>query len=219
MRRFAMILGIALAAISMAKPATAAWYIYHLNQNPAAGTWQLSLGVSFDNGGIASYRIPIEGEITSLNHQSARAGAAENADGSLSGSVGFTQLRSADGIAEVSKTLTGGQDVVTPTPFIIYGYGQSAGNWNTVAGGPITPLGSNEGNNWLSRPIIASGTMTPGTWVKVAFPADIDVNVFAAVGNLNVVRAVPYPEPASGVMAVAALLAVTASRRHLAARR
>jgi MYXO-CTERM domain-containing protein len=211
-----------LLTTSMAKPAAAQfkpnpWVHYRLQQNKNAGTWQLSMWASpIGNAGIASYSIPLTGQVTALDHKSPRAGAAENVDGSLSGSLGFTLFRSADGISDASKKVAGSQDNIAPTPFLIYGYGQTAGNWASVPGSP-TPLGSNEGNNWLAKPIIASGTMAVGSTVKIdRASVDLVANLFVSVDSLEVMPAGISPEPASGGMAMMALLAATAIRRRRA---
>ena len=219
------VLSLTLAAMQ-ALPAAASVVQFYLKQDSVAGTWQLSACSSRgDNAGIASYSVPLIGAITSLDHKSPRAGAAENADGSLSGSVGFTLFRSADGTSPANLKVAGSQDNMAPTPFLIYGYGQTAGSWQTVSGGPVKPLGSNEGNNWLARPVIASGTMTPGTAVKINYASvNLGAFTFNATGSLQVTPATIFPsgwiedqcgcpEPSTAVMAPIVVAAAAATRR------
>jgi hypothetical protein len=188
------------------------------------GQFQLRAQVSDgDNAGLASYSIPLKAApgitITSLDHRSPRAGAAENPDGSLGGPVGFTVFRSADG--PTNLLIRGEQDLITPTPFIIYGYGQTAGNFSGVTNGPVTPLGSNEGNNWTSVPVLVSGTYTGTPHAKLIW---IDLSAasaqaFTSPNSLAVTTAImetlpPWPEPSSVTLAATALVALAAGRRR-----
>jgi hypothetical protein len=187
--------------------------------SPSAGGFEIRarLDSPSDAAGLASYGFAIKPgpgfTITALDHKSARANVAENYDGSLTGSVGFTTMRSPDGVANV--VIRGGQNLTTPTPFLIYGFGQTAGSFQSVANGPVVPLGSNEGNNWASNPVIASGTYSGpvnATWegaAPVVFdsstPSQFGAEVFAsgnssAVTPLRFVRAyasqlIPLPLP------------------------
>ena len=84
----------------------------------------------------------------------------------------------------------------------------------------MIPLGSNEGNNWLAKPIIASGTFTPGSFVKIdRTSVDLKVYLFKSRDSRETVLAGQSPEPASSGMAVMALAAATAVRRRWATRR
>ena len=215
MKKFVAAFVLSLVACSAVQAATVTVY---LDQNKSAGTWQLSLKSSTgDNAGIASYSIPLITPVTALDHKSPRAGAAENPDGSLSGPIGFTLFRSADGVSEASRKIAGSQDNIAPTPFLIYGFGQTAGNFAGLNGSP-TPLGSNEGNNWTDKPIIASGTFTPGSFVKIDRQSvDLVANVFNAAGGLDVSPAtiVIVPEPATLALAGLGLVGcVVAARRR-----
>ena len=123
MRANAVLCALILWATSLAAPAAAwwssPWAHSKLTQDKFAGTWQLSIWASpLDNAGIAAYSIPLITPVTGLDHKSPRVGAAENIDG-ISGSVGFTSFRSADGTSPASMTIAGRQDVIAPTPFII----------------------------------------------------------------------------------------------------
>lgn len=193
-----------------------------------AGQFELRAKASDgDNAGIATYGVvltPASGvTVTALDHKSARAGAAESSDGSLSGSMGFTVVRSADGPANLG--IRGGQNTIDPTPFLIYGYGQTPGSFATVQNGPATPLGSNEGNNWLAEPVIASGTYTGGASAGgPALTFDLQtVDLLAltfndagstAVAPATLVTRIIIPEPATVAIAGMGLIGLVGFARR-----
>jgi hypothetical protein len=209
--RMKMICGaaIALAVVTCFSESTVgATVSFLLDQDSAAGTWALRLKASIgDNGGIAAYGVPIVGQVTSLDHRSPRA-LAENAAGTLSGPVGFTLFRSPDGISPASLKIAASQDTILPTPFIIYGFGQTPGSIDGVVGDPVVQ-GGVESETWLATPLIASGTMTPGTRVSINRQSvDLLANVFIAPGSTQAMAATIVPEPSS--MLLAALVVVVA---------
>jgi hypothetical protein len=199
-------------------------------------TWELTLPNQLDlhvetsdgdNFGLAAYSVvlaPAPGVmITSLNHNSLRNALVENAAGE-EGPGGFTLLRSADGPANL--TIRGSQDLVAPTPFLIRGYGQTAGSFFSLG---LTTSGSVEGNPWTDRPVIASITyaLPPGyvfnPFEPSTYPIQFDVTspdyfayVFPQVSGTAIERAhlEPAPEPASLAMAAMGLIAMVGISRH-----
>jgi hypothetical protein len=182
------------------------------------GTFQITVDATRgdSNGGLAGYSfqiMPQSGMIKGLDHKSARAPFALNGDGTESGPIGFNLLRSADN----NSLVTGFQDVITPTPFLIYNYGISPGNFDrAVQKPPATLFGSSEGNNWPSQPVIVSGMFSG------QFPTLIELTatVFVRAGSSQTVAALamvgPYlldPEPASAALAGLGLLVLTTTRR------
>lgn len=209
---FSALAGVLLTAASV--QAANITYILDLTQPT---TWQIRAKASAgDNFGIASYGVVLTGDITGLTHSSTRVAEVQNADGSQVGPLGFTLLRSGNGVA--NKAIGGSQDTTTPTPFLMYGYGQTAGN--------AAQLGV-DGNStsWVAEPIIASGTRAADA------PLDINLadvltlaNVFTANNGAATVAATVskeiltnVPEPATFAMAGLGLVGcITAARRRRA---
>jgi hypothetical protein len=192
---------------------------WHLDQNSVAGTFQVSAKLSGDvSGGIFAYRIRLQARpgttILSLDNKTPNALSAQN--GSLSGPVGFTDLRSDD--LPQSTLIQGAQDLIPPTPFILYNYGISAGSFATVQNGPATPVGSSEGDNWFAKPIIAIGTFTPGGAVQLNL-LGAGVTVFTQVGSLDYrgATSVVVPEPIAVGTAVIGAFSIIGIRRRLTA--
>lgn len=201
----AVVLYAALGAV-----AHAAIVVPLLEQDSAAGTWTLRLHASHgDNGGIAAYSIPLVGQITSLDHSSPRE-LVDNLAGTESHPVGFTLLRTADGISPASLKVGGSQDTITPTPFIIYGYGQQAGSLSEVTGRIII-----DDVFWAATPVIATGTMQPGTRLTInRGSVDYLANVFIMAGSTQTMGATMAPEPSGFAMAACASLAAATVRRR-----
>jgi hypothetical protein len=172
-----------------------------------------------DNGGIAAYSIELEGAILSLNHKSLRA-LVENSQGEVN-SAGFTLLRTPDVTvappAGSILTISGSQDTITPTPHIIYGFGQTPGNFSWIG---LTPVGSFEGDPWSAPLLIAEGSYDVG-----AGPAGLPrirefgrltlANVFTAPGSMSVIMArVVVPEPTSALLCFGCMSALVMRSRR-----
>src|SRR5262249_11530013 len=103
-----------------------------------AGTYQLFAQVSQgDNYGISAFSIPVLG-VSSILNRAPRAIIADD-DGFP---AGFTLARSANNQVVIPGgfLLGGAQDSATPTPWLIRGFGQTAGSFITdpiIAGKPL----------------------------------------------------------------------------------
>jgi len=167
-----------LAAVVMATGANAA-VIFGVVFDPAttaganvtstrsgAGTWHLyAVDNTNDNAGISGYNIALSPSITAFNHRTP-AGNATDGNGDAQ-SAGFTGLRSGTNVAPIVAS----QGLPGTTPFLINGFGQSAG---TLAGSVAA--------------IDAAGTVAPtssaswGTYTEPALLSD-PAAVTAANGN------------------------------------
>jgi len=181
------------------------------------GTFNL-YGSTVDSFGIASYGVPLTGGILSIDHNSPN-GLSQLG---LSGSVGFTVLRSADGVAN----LVAGQDTVTPTPHIVKGFGQSGGDLATAPG--VSFLLISEQATYSAPLLLASGTyagLQPGFNL---LSVDLGANVFTDGGSTTTANEIAdiatsvsvVPEPSSIILGACAGLALLAvSRRRIRDRR
>jgi hypothetical protein len=155
---------LALAVAYYASVAQAATVTFTLDlQKLGAGNFELRAKTSAgDNGGLAFYNVALT-NVATVNHNSLRNAAAQNADGSLEGPVGFTLFRTADDTNPTAgpAAIAGSQDTITPTPFLIYGMGQTSGD---LASRGIITAGSKEGDPWAADMILAVGTYTPGIY-------------------------------------------------------
>jgi hypothetical protein len=211
------------ATVTFTLDFTAGWGQFILYAETSAG----------DNAGLASYSVALKNALT-VNHHSLRNAAAESYDGALRGPVGFTQSRSADDTnpAIGNVLIQGSQDTVTPTPFIIYGLGQTGGD---LASRGIITAGSKEGDPWAAKMVIATGTWDPRNLSDyrnlpgIDATAPLTASIFKNRGSLDIESAQIYtlpwppffpddlptfPEPSSGCLAlIAAATATQVTRR------
>jgi hypothetical protein len=181
-----------------------------------------------DNAGLAAYGVTVSNVLT-IDHNSPRMPFGESAAGD--GPAGFTLLRSPDGELNVFA----GQDYITPTPHLIYGFGQTP---SSFAAEGIVPISSSVEQPEWGVPVavfpalgpgvlrIASGTYTPGVLPGLG-PGGVFAEPFAFVFENASSRAVrdaqirllvtPAPEPSSvGMLVLASVTVVEWRRRHLA---
>jgi hypothetical protein len=211
------------AAIELCSAASAATVFYSI-EYPAPGQFNVRVRASAgDNFGIAAYGVVLQPKpsvvITALDHNSPRA-LVENPGLNLTGPLGFTVFRSPDNSANLKAH--GSQDTISPTPFIIRGYGQQAGNLGTVENAPITVLGGVEGPSWAATPIVATGTYTApsGTSAPIGFDvSDVEsvASVFLTSSGLTTISAsiiIEVPEPSAFALGTIALVGGAATRRR-----
>jgi hypothetical protein len=182
-----------------------------------------------DNAGLAAYGVTISSALT-IDHNSPRMPAGQSSAGE--GPAGFTLLRAPDGTRDVFAA----QDTITPTPNLIYGFGQRASSFaaegilplspsieQPVWGGPVPELSSLP----LGTLRIASGTYAAGAPPTLG-PGGVFGLPFALVfentGN-NAVRdaqvqlvVVSVPEPASICLLALAAMTIMPRRRRLGCR-
>lgn len=211
----------ALAVVALASTASAATVKFTLEYDSLANTFNLfaqELDGSGDNGGIASYGAVLTG-VANVDHNSPRDGFAQGPGGV--GAAGFTSLRSADNV----PVLLASQDTITPTPNLIYGFGQAGNSFAALSINDFTGGTQLEQASWDAKLRIATGTIAPGVVPGInASSVDTFSNVFVQ-GNGTATRAagiqtevidVAIPEPASIALAGLGLIGVVALRRRRA---
>jgi hypothetical protein len=174
-----------------------------------AGNWELYADDSLDNGGIASYNIPLL-DVLTVDHISPWA-QLHTPDFQP---IGFSELRTADD----ATTIFGSQKLLpTPTPNIVYGFGQVGGDLN-----PIQDVGPTSFDQLVygASVLLATGTysLNPGD-PRVDFDSDnLSVTVFrdqGAASPVDFADVVPgIPEPATLVLAGLAMIGVVGLRRR-----
>jgi len=173
-------------------------FTLNINQD-GAGTFNLYASSSMgDNGGIASYGIPLVGNILTLDHRSPNA----SGNGSLgTAPVGFGLIRSADNIW---TPIAASQDTVTPG-YVVYGIGQTAGDITTDASPVPTATAFPEQVDYVSPVLIASGTWDTTMPDFDLGNVNLGANVFDDTTGVETISAsidpvVIIPEPASVIM-------------------
>lgn len=189
--------------VVFASSAPAATVTYQLVIQPG-NTFSLYASDSLgDNGGLATFGVPLTGNITAINNTAPFGQFGAGPGGS--GEIGFSQFRSADGAPGGPTTVTGAQlTVPTPTPLIIHGFGQTGGNLATTASFGI--FGLQEQTVYGSPLLLATGSYTGATPGFNTGSLDLIANVFTDLQATSTFAAqvltqvVPIPEPASVVL-------------------
>jgi hypothetical protein len=172
------------------------------------GTYDLYASDSLgDNFGIASYGISIQ-NVSSMIHRSPQVLLVDDGNGNTD-PAGFTLLSSAN-----NQTPTGtgfyfgaSQDTITPTQYLIRGFGQMPGSFPIVL-----PLGVQLSGvlqqNWGAPLLIAEGSFdTHGPAPKFDFNnTNVFVNVFSSAQGIRVIQAKVVPEPSNVVLVCVAFL-------------
>lgn len=181
----------------LASSASAAVVTYTLVLNPTAangcvgctltgpGTWDLLASSSEgDNFGIASYQVTLN-NVSSIFHRSPRTNLVvdPNPDELDPSPAGFQILRSGNGV----NPIVAGQDTVTPTPYIVHGYGQTASSFQAQYPGTVQSGTSNQATaaGWDAKLLIAEGAYTPGGQLP-SFGTVLTSTIFNSPDNLGV---------------------------------
>jgi len=211
---FASLIAVAMVAGSSAQAATITYQLVIQPGNTFSLYASDSLG---DNGGLATFGVPLSGNITTINNTAPFGQFGASPGGS--GEIGFSQFRSADGNPAGPTTVTGGQlTVPTPTPLIIHGFGQTAGNLATTASFGI--FGLQEQTVYGSPLLLATGSYTGATPGFNTSSLDLIANVFTDAQATSTFAAqvltqvVPIPEPSTFVLAGLGLAGILAVRRR-----
>ena len=145
--------------------------VFSLSVN-GGGTFQLTAA---DNNvsslGLASYGVPIVGDVLTLDHLSPQALTTSFTD------IGFRLLRSSDGVL----TVAGSQNTITAGIPIVTGFGKTAGDLSTVPGFFVAL----EQQVYSSPLLIATGTWDTGGTVPSINTASVDffANVLVTAGD------------------------------------
>ncbi|MGD9634697.1 MAG: PEP-CTERM sorting domain-containing protein [Pirellulales bacterium] len=213
----------AIALLFLANEAQAANVFLELRLDPASpgchvctlsgpGTYQLfARASSGDNFGISAYSIPLVG-VSSMLHRSPRALINLNEEPQP---AGFTLFRSANNQVVIpGGFLVGaGQDSITPTPYLVRGFGQRTSDFATELGfvtpAVILPSPGGSQTRWNANLLLAEGNYIAGQLPRVDFGSiDLLVNVFAGAAGFQTMAATPLmvPEPASAALVGTALI-------------
>jgi hypothetical protein len=169
------------AAVVLAANANAAVVSLSMMKDTAGpGTWELrARSTPGDNGGIASFSIPLV-DIATLTNEAPFY--ALNATNFRPG--GFSELRvpATDNNPDEKTVFASQQLIPNPTPNIEYGFGQTAGSWFPTEYVAAAPW---KRPSWGENLLLASGTYAPGADPRVDFFAtSLSVLVFDnATGN------------------------------------
>jgi hypothetical protein len=178
----------AFAAVVLVANAGAAVVTLNMTRDTSGpGTWQLFAEASSgDNGGIASFNIPLLDIATLTNETPFYTLNTTNFR-----PAGFSELRvpATDNNA-VDKTVFASQQLIpNPTPNIVYGFGQTAGSWPASSYVAAAP---NKRPSWDADLLLASGTYATGAEPRVNIDAtNLSVLVFDNATGTEVIAATP----------------------------
>jgi PEP-CTERM motif len=176
--------------------------------------------------GIVSYGLPIL-NVNDFLHRAPRASLVDDSAGSGdSGPAGFSNLRSGNNATPIGTcpgATCGGffigatQDTTTPTPFLIGGYGQTAGSFAADVPPTATVAGTIQ-PSWGAKLLLGEGHWTPNNPNRVPTlglaSVDAFVNGFADPALGQVSKQAVIPEPASIVLAGLAVIGLLGLRRR-----
>jgi hypothetical protein len=153
------------------------------------GTYQVFAEAdSGDNFGVASYAVTVQ-NVTSALHRASRA-SVQDADENVS-PIGFTLLRSNNNqdVVPGGFQVHASQDNVTPSPYLVRGFGQSGGDFASLVNPSDILLAPLTQTSWGSPLLLFEGAYTVGG----ALP-DIDLaltasNVFAGADGVGTMSA------------------------------
>ncbi len=189
------ILFFAVALLVPVANANAGTVTLFMTPNSGAGTWQLHASSSLgDNSGIASFNVPLQNVLTS-NNVSPFAQVVTVPDNF--NTAGFSELRTSLPAVGASQKL-----VPTPTPNLIYGYGQEDSSFGEKG---ITGIaGASSQIDWDAVLLLAEGTYDPLTQTPaVNFQAPglsiltFNNNSSAQVSAAAIVDGGAIPEPST----------------------
>lgn len=180
---------VALSVVALAAAASFAGTV-SLNMQASGGTWSLYASDTDDNGGIASYSIPLLG-VDTVEHV-APMSAFNQPDFNP---AGFTELRSADDEAIIAAS----QKLIPATTHVVYGFGQTAGSFADMG---LTPASTVVQPVWSAPLLLAQGTYSAAAPSVDFGSVELSIVLFSATGasantEFATVVAGGVPEPAS----------------------
>jgi hypothetical protein len=104
--------------------------------------------------------------------------------------AGFTLLRSSNNqdVAVGGFDVHASQDNVTPTPYLVRGFGQTAGSFSDLF--PIVPFGPPQTQtSWGARLLLFEGSYTPGGTQPSIAPGPTVANVFVQASGIATIAA------------------------------
>jgi hypothetical protein len=176
------------------------------------GTYDIFVSDSVgDNFGLGGFAISVQNATTTIN-RSPQALDVDDGFGTTN-PAGFTLLR---GVAPSGTgfIIEGAQDVLRPTPYLIYGFGQSPNSFAASLPAGATPTTTDQ-STWAAKLLIAEGTYTPGAKPFFNFADATDVAlVFSEQAPNALVPAQIVPEPSTAALLVIGCVAALVARRR-----
>jgi hypothetical protein len=162
-----------------------------------AGTFQLyAIDDNANSNGLATFSVTLGGSVL-LSNNRAPVTSIQDENGDTQ-SAGFNLLRSSSNV----NPMTGAENLPGQTPFLIKGFGQTTGNFTTVASvqptaavvGPTTSLSWGGPYPAITNPLYANG-FDGKKWM------------FLGEGTYNTATQTPFSQDVSGIVSAATFTA------------